>query len=131
MPYEGNPTDPGAGCVPNSSFVSVKNTKQHVLVDAQPGMILPADSAIGLRVGEGVCVMAIRFSPMQSKQPAVNMQWQSESREPWKACGKESSISGSFEVGDTLNLQKYGRFRIRLIVPQTQKHSDWIVLVKD
>jgi len=130
-PPTGNSVEPGANCAGGSSYVSVRDTKRRAFDNDQDVMILPATANIGVRVGEGPCVMGVSFVSMQDKRSVANLEWHEVSREPWKTCDKWKSTSGSFGVNDILDMHEYGRFRIKAIVPQTENHTDWIVLVRD
>jgi hypothetical protein len=130
-PYTGNLTDPGAGCVPGASYVTVQDKKHDVFVGDQVGMILPADTIATLRVGGDACVMAVSFSPEEDTKSVARLEWREESLEPWKACDKWKGDSGSFGINDVLDMHEYGRFRIKMIIPRTINHPDWMVLVKD
>jgi hypothetical protein len=130
-PYEGNVSDPGANCAPNESSASVQDTKSHIFVGDQVGMILPADTVVTLKIGGGACVMALSFEPARGEQPVASLEWHAESTEPWKRCDKSGSASGVFGINDVLDIHEYGRFRIKMIIPRTKNHPDWMVLVKD
>jgi len=135
-----NPTDtahlprdgrmPGANCGGGDSYVSVSDVKK-LTAGNEKNMILAAGPSAGLRLGEGPCVMAVSFGSMHDKQSVVSLEWHEESQEPWRTCDKWKSASATFGVNDVLDLHEYGRFRVKMIMPKTEKHTDWIVLVRD
>ncbi|RDS83693.1 hypothetical protein DWU98_05040 [Dyella monticola] len=130
-PDPGNSRMPGADCAEGQSYLTVRDTKRQVLNNDQQAVILPAQPAMGLWVGESQCAMAVRVVSLKEGQQLVDLEWHEESLVPWKTCGKWKSTSGLLKVNDVLDMHEYGRFRIKMILPKTENHPTWVVFMRD
>lgn len=129
--HPGNKAIVGGDCVEGRSHITVRDTKRQVLDDNQDAVILPAQAGTSAWIGDQ-CTMAVKVVSVEQKQQIAVLEWHQESMVPWKTtCDKGKSTSGALKINDVLDMHEYGRFRVRAIFPQTEKHPDWVVLLRN